>query len=174
MKTMLSIMTVIMFAVFATKQTIQHRSPKVSDPNTCTYNVHGGAFDSSGICIANNWYRHFKGFGHSGRKCDQSEMYKTPRIPTTKSSLGFQSTAPTNASSIPNTAPATTRAATKFAKERQNTTHRSSLEPKFPTIDFGQSETMLEFYLEQCNCSRKLSTFRKVLILIQPFLFKNF
>ena len=165
MKATLPIMTVKMFSVIASKQTIQPRSPNVLDSNTCTYDAYRGLFDSSGICRANNWfYRHSKGLGHSERKCDKSEMYKTSRILKTKSSSGHQSTSPTTAPSRPNTAPAATRATTKLAEERQNTTLRGSLEPKFPTIDLGHSKTLLEFGLEKCNCSRKLSTFRKVLI----------
>ena len=116
----------------------------------------------------------FARFISGSENSDKSEMFNTYPIPTPteKSILTIQSTSLPTATSRPNTALATI-APTKHAREIQNTTctnysrtqTKMSSYPLFkvPTIDLGHSDTLLDFGLEDCNCSRKLSTFRKVL-----------
>lgn len=146
--------TVKLFSVIAIKDNPATPFPKCLDHNNCMYIEHGGL---TNICV---------------KKGDQDE---TPQIQTEKSSLGnhSQSTSLSKETSRQITALITTRAPTKLVKERQNTTRNyfSTTEKSYlslpqksnlPTVDIGHGDTLLEFGLEKCNCSRKLTLFRKV------------
>ena len=116
----------------------------------------------------------FARFISGSENSDKSEMFNTYPIPTPteESILTIQSTSLPTATQTTNTA-LTTITPTKHAKEIQNTTctNYSSTQTKIssspffkvPTIDLGHSHTLLQFGMQDCNCSRKLSTFRKVL-----------
>ena len=119
------------------------QSPNSGQPIKCR--VH----QQSDICVATNL---------------ASEIFETSQSPTENSTI-FKT-------SQHNTEPASKRELWNIKIEARNNTsivanykHRqfsSSTSSKYPTLIIGDNGTSLEFELENCNCSRKLSNFRHV------------